>query len=111
MFLSEPLHPDGKTEFREISSCPTEISYGFVILFNWNEKVKKPFKIFARNTFTTDDIRDRCYEKILVNEMRIRKLKPLHSLPGEKMSLFGKVECGKYIFNICISFNQSVFIN
>ena len=85
MFISEPLHPG------EGGIC-----YGFVILFNWDEKVQKPFRIFPRKNFSTNDIRDRCYEKVLVDEMRIRKLKPLHSLPGEKWSLFAKVESCMY---------------
>ena len=97
MFMSEPLHPDAKSETGTLS-CPTETSftYGFAILFNWDEKVQKPFKIFPRKAFSTDDIRDRCYEKVLVDEMRIRKLKPLKPLPGQKMSLFAKVESCKY---------------
>ena len=97
MFMSEPLHPDAKSETVTLS-CPTETSftYGFAILFNWDEKVQKPFKIFPRKAFSTDDIRDRCYEKVLVDEMRIRKLKPLKPLPGQKMSLFAKVESCKY---------------
>ena len=66
--------------------------YGFIILFNWNEGVKKPFKIFPRNAFSTDDIRTYCYEKHLKNENRIRKLTTLKALPGHKMSLFCKVE-------------------
>ena len=76
--MSEPQHQD--------------YSYGFVILFNWDENAQKPFKIFPRKAFSTDDIRDHCYDKVLPDEMRIRKLKPLKSLPGHKMSLFAKVD-------------------
>lgn len=97
-FSSEPLHPEEKEEKRNSSALEKiSINYGFAILFNWDEKVQKPFKIYPRNSFSTDDIRDRCYDKVLVDEMRIRKLKPIKSLPSQKLSLFGKVEACKLL--------------
>lgn len=78
------------------SSSNSVFQYGFIILFNWNEDLKKPFKIFPRKAFSTNDIRDHCYEKNVKNENRIRKLMALKPLPGQKMSLFAKVEQRKF---------------
>lgn len=75
------------------SSCPLASSptFGFIILFNWNEGIQRPFKLFPRRTFK-DEIRSDCIDKDLKNEHRIKKLRPLSPLPGQKLSLFGKVE-------------------
>lgn len=74
---------------------PSPTTYGHVILFNWDEGVQRPFKMFPRKAFGSEEITDRCYNKDLSNDYRIRKLKPLKPLPGQKMSLFAKVEACK----------------
>ena len=73
-----------------------KFNYGFVILFNWNEEIQRPFKLFPRKAFSPNEIRDRCYEKLLIPEQRIRKLMPLKPLPGQKLSFFAKVEACKW---------------
>lgn len=119
MFSSLPDFREKETLNAGPSSCPAEVSvtYGFIILFNWEEGstfffylsfgmiessyiyfykgVKNPFKLFARKSFSTQDIRDQTIECNLKDEFRIRALRPLKPLPGLKMSLFAKVEACK----------------
>ena len=87
--------PPNQRENAQSSSCPASVPmvYGFVILFNWNESLKKPFKMFPRQTFG-NEIGDKCITSRLTNLYRIKKLKSLKSLPGQKTSLFAKVESG-----------------
>ena len=94
-------------------SSPTTYSYGFAILFNWDEEVQRPFKIFPRKAFGNDEISERCYTKDLPNDYRIRKLKPLKPLPGQKMSFFAKVESCKltcFIRTIIFINQHSLFV-
>lgn len=97
MFGSEPQggvnqENGGKTA----NSCPANIYiYGYIILFNWGEGLKKPFKIFPRKAFAKE-IKDRVIEKELPDKFRVKKLKPFTSLPGQILSLFAKVEACKY---------------
>lgn len=85
------------------SSCPASLtfSYGYVILFNWDEREEMPFKMFARDFFTKEDIQDSCMKVKLANKYRIKSLKSLSPFPDERMSLFAKVEsgmcCKKYL--------------
>lgn len=78
-------------------SCPVKPlkNYVYVILFNWKEDLKKPFKMFPRKAFTQDEIRDDIIAKQLPNLFRLKKLKPLKPLPGQRMSLFAKVEASE----------------
>ena len=94
MFQSEPLCPEDKVPENQNASCPMNESFifGYIILFNWDEEIQKPFRIFSRKTFSTDEIRDRCYTKHLTEEFRVRKIKPLKALCGQKLSIFAKVE-------------------
>lgn len=89
MFLDDPMENDEGTS----ASCPSLLyQYGFVILFNWNETIKNPFKMFPRQSFSTNEISDKCMIERLKDELRIRKLKPMKHIPGQKVSLFAKVE-------------------
>ena len=114
MFYSEPPmfvedNEEGH-EDRRTSSCPPSISfeYGFVILFNWNEGLKKPFKCYSRNLFK-EDITDCCMTKKLTQAYRIKKMKPLKPLLGLRMSLFAKVQSCKYILILFGAPNRKVF--
>lgn len=103
MFSSQPVFPEQTaTIFNESNSCPTnkEFTFGFLILFNWDEKIQRPFKLFPRKTFDKGDISDRCYDKHIGDVCRIKKLKSLKALPNEKLSLFAKVEGGKIYLDI-----------
>lgn len=89
IYLPEPPInvPDGK--------CPPSITYGFLILFNWNENIKNPFKIFPHRAFN-NEIGENCVTKKLTNMYRIKALRPMKSLSGQKLSMFAKVEACKY---------------
>ena len=102
MFDSEPsLSGQGVTQLgNESNSSPifaNTYEFGFLILFNWDEGIQRPFEMFPRRTFSTSDIKAYCYEKNLNISMRIKKLKALRALPGRKMSLYAKVESSKYL--------------
>ena len=106
MFSSEPL-PATEAMVEETaarsSSCPSGLSfqYGFVILFNWNEDVRRPFMIFPRSLFSKDEIQDKTMENRLTDQHRMKKLRPLKPLPDQKMSLFAKVEACKCMI-LCV---------
>ena len=98
LFNSQPAQrQDDNERGTEFNSCPVMHStlFGFIILFNWNEGIQRPFQIYQRGFFSKEDIKYYCTEKNLSNSTRIKKLKPLKPLPGQKMSLFGKVEASK----------------
>ena len=94
MFLSEPE----EESIQLSSSCPISLryTYGFVILFNWDEGIQKPFKMFPRRAFSKEEISDKCYNSRVSDTFRVKKLKKLRPLPGKKVSLFAKVEGSKY---------------
>ena len=112
MMDSEPLRKesDDGPNVPETASCPISPFFvcGFVILFNWDEGLQKPFKLFPRKAFP--EITDYCLNKELSNEFRMKKLCPLKPLPGKKMSLFAKVESSKIkkktVQNVAINFYQ-----
>ena len=95
-YQSEPLIPDGNNNV-ESSSCPikTSVSFGFLILFNWCEGLKKPFKMFPRKAL--HEIKDCYVEGSIPDNFRLKKMRPLKPLPGQRMSLFAKVEASKYL--------------
>ena len=92
MFNSQPLL--GKNYEDPSSSCPAVLKffYGYVILFNWDESKLSPFKMYARKEFTKEEIPNQWLETKLIDKWRLKKLKPLSPLPGQKMSIFAKVE-------------------
>ena len=107
IFLPEP--PLNSGEDGKSASCPASLSplsfmYGFLILFNWNEDIKTPFKIFPRRAFQKE-ISDNCVVKKLTNLYRIKPLKALKSLPGQKMSVFAKIESSEYIYHFSEQLN------
>ena len=91
---------DDKTEMFDAdevisnSSGPIEFTYGFIILYNWNERVKKPFKVFSINLFN-NEIQEQCISHTLKGQFRMKVLKPLKALPDQQVSLFAKVEACK----------------
>lgn len=98
MFNSEPLPEPADESAPPSGSCPVPVffQYGFVILFNWGVNIMKPFKIYPRSSFSSEEIRGYWIENKLETKWRIKKLKPLHPLSGQKVSLFAKVEDGKH---------------
>ena len=89
MFNTQPSEQDV-----DVPSCPASMhfDYGFVILFDWCVKAKKPFQVFSRAMFNKEEIRDYWMENKLVDKWRLKKLKPLKPLPGQQMSIFAKMD-------------------
>ena len=103
IYMSEPpprLYRDSEME-RTSNSCPPSPNfvYGFLILFNWNEGLKNPFKIYPRREFL-NDIGENCVTQKLSDPYRIKKLRSLKSLPGQSMSMFAKVQDCKFSVHI-----------
>lgn len=82
--------------------CPsgTVFEYSFVILYKWCVKTKRPFKVFSRTSFKKSEIREFWLKHQLEDKFRLRKLKPISSLPGQKCSIFAKMEKSIKIKNI-----------
>lgn len=101
MFFSEPheIRDDQEDNTNLPNSCPVALNfvYGFLILFNWDESVKNPFKLYLRSAFSKDEIKEKCIQTKLKDEHRIKKLRALGPLPGQKISLFAKVDTSRFI--------------
>lgn len=114
IYMSEPPPTSllEEVDERGNNSCPPTVNfvYGYLILFNWNEGVKKPFKLFPRKAFQ-GEIGDNCVTQKVSDPYRIKKLKALKSLPGQKMSMFAKVESCEYFIKYCVKhrFQFSIF--
>lgn len=79
----------------EISGTPVpKHVYSWLVLFSWTAGLKEPFQLFPMSQFVDTEIRPAWITSQLVAKSRIRKLKPLTSLPGQTMSLFAKMETG-----------------
>lgn len=95
MFDSEPItRVEYPSSVRQTASCPMPVrfQYGFIILFNWDVQIRKPFAVFQLNDFSTSEISNYWIDNKLEEKWRIKTLKPLQSLPDKKLSLFAKVE-------------------
>lgn len=68
--------------------------YDGIILFNFGNGLKYPFKFFKRKYFDSTEIRDAYYQFQLVPLSRMRKLRPLKKHPRESLAIFAKVEQG-----------------
>ena len=73
-----------------------QLNYAFLVLCDKNEEVMNPFGLFPRSMFSSKEILDRWLNSILDHSSR---LKSLHTLDNN-LSLFGKIEEGKYFFII-----------
>lgn len=85
----------------------TKLDWGYIIIFNWDEGAVNPFKIYPCKAFE-NDIKDKFIDKHLADQFRVRKLKPMKSLPGETVSLFGKMEASEFFLNF-ISIRFCIF--
>lgn len=103
MFSSQPTRR-GSQHDPDVPATQMRFIYRFVILFNWNESLPRPFKMFPRNSFTTDEIPDAWIDRKLMDKWRLRTLKPLAELPGQKMSIFAKVDGGNIFITVAIYF-------
>lgn len=90
MFNTQPINNKVK------KSSVQSFHYGFLILFNWDEGVKKPFKLFGRDEFGRDEISDETYIRNLKDGYRVKRLRCLKAHKGH-LSIFAKVEHCKYI--------------
>lgn len=71
----------------------TVVEYDRVILFFWGKK-DLPFKLYDVQVFRPKEIKSQWLQGQLLPVSRAKKLKPLASLNGAVVSLFGKVELG-----------------
>lgn len=71
--------------------------YDAIVLFNHDVDVENPFSEYKLTMFTEQDINRDWILKKLGAASRITILTNLSPFPGQKMSLFGKIELGKNI--------------
>lgn len=82
---------------------PTKHIYDQVILFHWNSTNNEPFRIYEKDHFSPLEIRDVWLIYQMKPDSRWRPLKKVAKLPGEKVSLFAKVEKGMFFFKLLIA--------
>lgn len=70
-------------------------NYDGIVLFNWDVDLDCPFSDFSLSMFTDTDLKSDWITKNLGNESRILQMSNLSPFPGQKFSLFGKIEFGK----------------
>ena len=70
----------------------TQVEYDQAILFNWTYTNQKPFVIYRKEFFKTNEIRNEWYTHKLSNSCRLRQLKPIERVPGPALSMFAKVQ-------------------
>ena len=90
-----------------------EYMYEFVVLFNWDPNLRKPFQSFKLSTFNSKDFKNEWIEKNLGIASRTTKLTNLSPFPGGTYSLFAKLELGvedKHRNEIVADFNSRYFI-
>lgn len=103
LFSSQPLPSDGDGDDEkdsdrgdEISaSCPIKLLSTFVMLFEWDETLPNPFKVFPFSKLDKQ-IKPAWIQNNLTPKSRQKKLK----LNGKNMSLFGKMNSSKFIYTI-----------
>lgn len=85
------------------SSLPSALTYEYlwVILFQWDVNVEKPFDIYPIGLFPISEIKEAWISGDLEELSRLKKLQ-FRALKGKTFSLFGKVE--KCRFSIMILF-------
>lgn len=95
MFCSSP-----ESSPRIESSLPTSLSYTYlwVVPFDWDENVEKPFDIYQIALFSPSELKDIWISGELDSRSRQKKLK-FSAVPGKTVSLFAKVEkCESFIY-------------
>ena len=73
--------------------------YHHVILFNWDPNVENPFEVYQRNSFSSSEIPEAWYTKVLSPTCRHQKLK-LAGLRGPSYSVFCKIEKGMVLISL-----------
>ena len=71
--------------------------YNQMILFNWGYGNNSPFEVHHKSRFQDTEIRPNWLKYQLVPKSRLRKLKPIKSMPNQILSLFAKIEMGKFL--------------
>ena len=72
----------------------SEVTYHHVVLFSWDLNEEKPFEVYPRNAFSSNEIPEDWYLKELSPTCRQQKLK-LSGLRGDFYSVFCKIEESK----------------
>ena len=88
-----------------VNNVPTPTSrleYWWFILFQWEINLEQPFQIIVKHVFKDRGIPASWYNGCLSDNCRRLKL-CLPDLPGERYSVFAKVEKGIFIFLYMLS--------
>lgn len=93
MFVSSP-----EKSPKISSSLPAQLTYTYlwVVLFDWNEDVEKPFGLYQVAMFRDSELKPSWIAGDLDQKSRLKQMK-LSALPGKTVSLFAKVEKCKLI--------------
>ena len=75
---------------------PSCREYNGIVLFNYSEGLKYPFKFFKKEWFDSSEIREAYYLFQLVPQSRLKILKKLKKIPNQTLSIFAKVERGEF---------------
>lgn len=97
MFDSQP-NPDIHDHANRTipASCPSNLGLSkWLMFFEWNEEVEKPFQLFSSTHFGKE-IKENWIRCSLSMKAREKKL----LLEGKSMSLFGKILPSKYFLQI-----------
>ena len=77
----------------DISTPTSRLEYWWLILFEHDVNLEKPFQIIVKHTLNGGGIPQSWYQGALNNNCR-RLILKLKMLPGQKYSVFAKVEKG-----------------
>lgn len=91
MFASQPESEATNVANKNVSSsCPAKIISKWIMVFEWDEDVEKPFQTLLSSNYKTE-IKEAWLTSTLSSKSRTKKL----VLDGKSMSLFGKMNSSK----------------
>lgn len=75
------------------------------------EGVKNPFAAYPISMFSPTEINERWLDSILDHSSRVKTLSTLDGMPDQKLSLFGKIDEGIFLYFIliCSRLHKTVF--
>ena len=93
MFASQPDPPKSTERVKISSSCPPKTISKWLMFFEWDESIEKPFQTFCSSDFGTD-IKKAWITSNLSFKSRNKRI----LLNGKTLSLFGKLNSSKVFF-------------
>ena len=81
-----------------VKRLPIPKSCDRVVLFNWKHGNNSAFQFYKKDLFSGSEIHVDWLKYQLVPKSRLRKMKPVESMPGKVFSMFAKIDSGKYFF-------------